>query len=83
MGTGEYPQLLAHARGTSSPAVSASCVFYKAIVVATPKLAGGSGSPGVCAAKAKIAVFLPDLTLGSPVEVRKNAGSFCTKPDSN
>lgn len=76
-------QLPARARGTSSPAVSASRVFFKVLIAGKPKLAGGSGGPGVHAAKAKFVVFLPDLTLGSPVEVRKIADSFCTKPDLN
>ena len=78
-----YPQLLAHARGTSSSAVSASRVFHKALMVGKPQLAGGSEGPGVRAVKAKVVFFLPDWTLGSPAEVRKIADSFCTKPDSN
>lgn len=52
-------QLLACTRETSSPAISASRVFYEALMVGNPKLAGGSRHPGVHAAKAKVVVFLP------------------------
>lgn len=86
LGTGGqcgYPQLLARTRGASSPAVSASRVFYEALTVGNPKLAGGSGCPGVHAVKAKVIFFLSDLILGSPVEVRKTADSLFTKPDLN
>lgn len=38
-----------------------------------PKLAGGSGDPGICDVEAKVVFCLPDLTVGPPVEVRKIA----------
>lgn len=48
----------------------ASCVFYEALTVRNPKVAGEFGDPRAHPVKLKVMVLLPDLTLGAPVEVK-------------